>query len=64
MSLARASRLVSRGCSSFETTMGSPFFCKRVTGVISASKKPDFWAATALSWLARAIASCEARSIL
>jgi hypothetical protein len=64
LSLASASRLVSRGCSSWLTTTGSPFFCAMLTGTISASKKPLFCAATALSWLASAMRSCAARSIL
>lgn len=34
-----------------------------LTGVISASKKPLCWAATALSWLARAMRSWAARSM-
>ena len=38
VSFASASIEVSRGCSSFETTIGSPFFWAIVTGVISASK--------------------------
>ena len=38
LSLASASRLVSRGCSSLLTMMASPFFCAMVTGVISAPK--------------------------
>ena len=64
LSLARASRLVSRGCSSRLTTMASPFFWGMVTGVISASKTPAFCAATAFIWLAKAMRSCASRSIL
>ncbi len=63
-SFASASIEVSRGCSSFETTTGSPFFCATLTGVISASKKPRFCAATAFSCEASAIRSCASRSIL
>jgi hypothetical protein len=47
LSLASASRLVSRGCSSWVTTWASPFFFGIVTGTISASKKPLICAATA-----------------
>ena len=64
LSLASASRLVSRGCSSLLTMIASPFFCGTVTGTISASKKPDFCAATARCCDARAILSCASRSIL
>jgi hypothetical protein len=64
LSLASDSRVVSRGCSSCATTMGSPFFCAIVTGVISAARWPARCAATALSWLARAMRSCASRSIL
>ena len=63
-SLASASRLVSRGCSSLATTTGSPFFCAIVTGTISPSKKPAFCAATAFCCEASAIRSCASRSIL
>ena len=38
LSLASVSRLVVRGCSSVSTTMGSPFFCGIVTGVISRAR--------------------------
>ena len=62
-SFASASRLVSRGCSSLATTIGSPFFCAIVTGVISASKKPLFCAATAFCCEASAILSCASRPI-
>ena len=48
-SRANASSEVSRGCSSLVTTIGSPFFGAIVTGVISASKKPERCAATAFS---------------
>ena len=61
LSLPSASSEVSRGCSSFETTTASPFFCGTVTGVISASKKPRFCASTAFSWERSAIASWSAR---
>jgi hypothetical protein len=64
LSLASASRLVSRGCSSFDTTIGSPFFCAIVTGTISPSKNPAFCAATAFCCEASAILSCASRSIL
>ena len=64
LSLARASRLVSRGCSSLSTTIASPFFCGMVTGVISRARWPAFWAATARNWLFRAMRSCASRSIL
>ena len=63
-SLASASRLVSRGCSSWLTRVGSPFFDGMVTGVISSARWPAFCAATAFSWLARAMRSCASRSIL
>ena len=64
LSLASASSVVSRGCSSFATTIGSPFFCAIVTGMISASKKPAFCAATAFSCEASAMRSWASRSIL
>ena len=38
LSLANASKLVARGCSSVSTTTGSPFFCGMVTGQISRAK--------------------------
>ncbi len=63
LSLASASRVVSRGCSSWLTTMASPFFCGMVTGTISRARWPALMAATALSWLRRAIWSCASRSI-
>ena len=44
---ASASRLVSRGCSSLSTTIASPFFCARLTAVISRARCPAFCAATA-----------------
>ena len=64
LSEASFSRLVSRGCSSVSTTTGSPLRCGIVTGVISRARWPAFCAATALSWLDRAILSCASRSIL
>ena len=63
LSLASASRLVSRGCSSWLTTTGSPFFCGIVTGQISRARWPAFCAATAFIWLARAMRSWASRSM-
>src|SRR3989344_88848 len=64
LSLASASRLVSRGCSSWLTMIASPFFCGMCTGTISRARWPALMAATALSWLRRAIWSWASRSIL
>ena len=63
LSRASASRLVSRGCSSFATTTGSPFFCAIVTGQISASKKPACCARTAFCCERSAMRSCASRSM-
>jgi len=63
LSLASASRLVARGCSSCRTTSASPFFCAIVTGQISASKKPRCCAASVFCWLASAMRSCASRSM-
>jgi hypothetical protein len=46
-SFASASIEVSRGCSSFETTTGSPFFAAIVTGTISSASAPEACAARA-----------------
>ena len=54
---------VARGCSSFATTIGSPFFCAIDTGVISAAKNPASRAARALVCEASAIRSCASRSM-
>ncbi len=63
-SLARLSMVVARGCSSWLTMIGSPFFWAMVTGVISAARRPLAWAAEALAWLRRAKASWSSRLIL
>jgi hypothetical protein len=63
LSRASASIEVWRGCSSFATTSTSPFFWGMVTGVISASKKPDSCAATAFNWLASAMRSWSSREM-
>ena len=43
-SLASCSIVVSRGCSSFDTTIGSPLRWGIETGAISLAKRPLFWA--------------------
>ena len=48
---ASASRVVSRGHSSVDTTLGSPLRCGMVTGTISSVKRPSRTAALAFSWL-------------
>ncbi|MNN52565.1 hypothetical protein D3C81_1672740 [compost metagenome] len=63
-SLASASMLVARGCSSRSTTMASPFFCGIVTAVISWASVPSAWAREAFSWLRSAIRSWSSRLIL
>ena len=54
LSLASASRLVARGCSSESTTTASPFRCGIDTGTISSAKRPSRCAAAAfddaLAW--------------
>ena len=62
-SLASASRLVSRGCSSVSMTSASPFFCATRTGVISAARWPACCALTAFSCDRSAILSCATRSM-
>ena len=57
LSFASASRLVSRGCSSRLTTIGSPFFCAIVTGMISSASRPAAIAAAVRCWLRKANAS-------
>ena len=60
---ARPSALVLRLMnSSAAKTTGSPFFCARLTGVISASKNPACCARTALRCERSASSSCAARS--
>ncbi len=64
LSLASASSVVSRGCSSRATTIGSPFFAGIVTGTISSARRPAAIAASARSWLRSANASWSARATL
>ena len=59
-SASRSSVVPARGQSSLSTTVPSSF----VTGVISRSKKPAAWAATARSWLSFANASWSSRLTL
>ena len=48
---------------SSSVTTVSPLRVVSVTGAISSLKRPDFWAAEALRWLATAKASCASRVI-
>ena len=63
-SFASASMLVSRGCSSCDTTIGSPFFCAIVTATISCANVPSAFARAAFCWLRTANASWSARLTL
>ena len=51
LSLASASRLVRRGCSSVSNMIGSPLRCGIVTATISAARRPLAKAAAARCWL-------------
>ena len=63
LSLASASRLVSRGCSSWLTSSASPYFWAMLTGVISASRHAFFCAISALRCERQAIWSCASREM-
>ena len=60
LSFASASRLVSRGCSSWRRRSVA-LLLRIVTGTISASKQPAFCAARRFCWLRSANASWSAR---
>ena len=64
LSLASASSVVSRGCSSRATMTGSPFFCGIIPGTISSASRPAATAAAVRCWLRSANASWSAREIL
>ena len=62
-SLASASRLVARGCSSLFTTTASPRFAGRDTATISAANNPAACAASARCWLRNANWSWSSREM-
>ena len=61
LSLASASMVVARGCSSWSTTTGSPLRCGIWTATISRASRPLACAFAAFSWLRSAKASWSSR---